>query len=1030
MGTLLLFRHAKPLLGTLTLTALALLGSANGAMAEPVQIKQSDCSKAFNTLPLPSSLKQAEFRNFDVTLYDFLNCGKYLGLPHDKAVRNTGPFVFGSAYGTHPAVRIFYSPDIIKWLQHGKKGPIPDGAMMIKEQYKPPAARYDGMCDAQLEAALAASGKDWTVMIRDAKGSKDGWYWAEVYSGMKSDASNAWQAPFNYPNGGFGQYCLRCHSSAKDEHTFAALNNIEGFAGDPLSYYSDGSWFPPAADDVIEASRKTACKSTPPTPPRLQLAATPGKAPGSAKVLTTPASKAATLANSLAWTLSQAAPGSGSAATATPSSHGHIMQYHPPAPRALALTPAASAFQQSFPWIKDVPLGKVQMMVAETLDRTVSAQHGAKGYVSSDQCLMCHGGLSGASPVMFLPTVPLPSNGIGANVSPYGEWRWSPMGLAGRDPVFYAQLESELAWINSIPDKATATSLTDTTINTCFRCHGIMGKRQWDTDHHCEPANPLKPCNPAAPGKPQFKAEFTQISDSSNPHFKYGALARDGISCLACHRQIPSQQPPGPQQNELQFFLKNSITGLFQTGKPDVLSGPFKDVATMPMKNGLGITPEHSEYIKSSRMCGSCHSIYLPVIDKPPVVPVNPKTGHSMEQATYLEWLNSVYQNEFKPTVACVAGSQPQACAQTCQNCHMPGAYHNTAQKLDVAPIQTKIATVQDQDFPAADGLLAAKDIFVKRRTEGYARHELLGSNIFLLEMVKQFNTVFGVRTSDYMTGKTDGIEQTINNFAQQASTRTARVETNLVRVDAGKLVADVKVTNLAGHRLPSGVGFRRAFIEFLVTDNSTQQVIWSSGRSNELGVILDGNGKVLDSEFFSEVAGKDGKKHQAWQQHYQTIDAQDQVQIYEELTKDADGRFTTSFLRRDDEFKDNRLLPAGWSRTGPDPLNFKDVYLHATWPKGDAANDPDYQNGSGTDTVRYQASLPPGLDTSRLSIKATLYYQAMPPYFLAMRFKEAPQGAATQRLFYLASNLNLADSPARGWKLPLASSEKAVPKK
>ena len=33
----------------------------------------------------------------------------------------------------------------------------------------------------------------------------------------------------------------------------------------------------------------------------------------------------------------------------------------------------------------------------------------------------------------------------GLNVSPYGEWRWSPMGLAGRDPVFHAQLESEMS---------------------------------------------------------------------------------------------------------------------------------------------------------------------------------------------------------------------------------------------------------------------------------------------------------------------------------------------------------------------------------------------------------------------------------------------------------------------------------------------------------------------------------------------------------------------------------------------------------
>ena len=34
------------------------------------------------------------------------------------------------------------------------------------------------------------------------------------------------------------------------------------------------------------------------------------------------------------------------------------------------------------------------------------------------------------------------------NVSPFGEWRWSPMGLAGRDPIFYAQLDSEIAFVS------------------------------------------------------------------------------------------------------------------------------------------------------------------------------------------------------------------------------------------------------------------------------------------------------------------------------------------------------------------------------------------------------------------------------------------------------------------------------------------------------------------------------------------------------------------------------------------------------
>ena len=49
-------------------------------------------------------------------------------------------------------------------------------------------------------------------------------------------------------------------------------------------------------------------------------------------------------------------------------------------------------------------------------------------------------------------------------------------------------------------------------------------------------------------------------------------------------------------------------------------------------------------------------------------------------------------------------------------------------------------------------------------------------------------------------------------------------------------------------------------------------------------------------------------------------ITSQDQVQIYEELVKNANGEFTTSFIRRDETIKDNRLLPIGWTEHGPDP--------------------------------------------------------------------------------------------------------------
>ena len=53
----------------------------------------------------------------------------------------------------------------------------------------------------------------------------------------------------------------------------------------------------------------------------------------------------------------------------------------------------------------------------------------------------------------------------------------------------------------------------------------------------------------------------------------------------------------------------------------------------------------------------------------------------SLEQVTYLEWLNSQYQNEF---------GTPDPNARTCQQCHMPGNYHSDKKGIQVDRIQTE----------------------------------------------------------------------------------------------------------------------------------------------------------------------------------------------------------------------------------------------------------------------------------------------------------------------------------------------------
>lgn len=162
----------------------------------------------------------------------------------------------------------------------------------------------------------------------------------------------------------------------------------------------------------------------------------------------------------------------------------------------------------------------------------------------------------------------------------------------------------------------------------------------------------------------------------------------------------------------------------------------------------------------------------------------------------------------------------------------------------------------------------------------------------------------------------------------------------------------------------------------------------------------------------------------QSYEPHHQIVSSQSNAQLYEELARDPDGAFTTSFLALDEPVKDNRLLPTGWSAVGP--AGFAPEYAEATRPHGAAASDPDFTDGTGSDTVTYIARVDAAA-AEPLEVRATLYYQAIPPRYLSDRFA-ASAGPATRRLYYLTSHLDDSATAFAGWKLPLASASRQSP--
>ena len=851
--------------------AALLIGRVSEAQTKPTLAASKRCELSL-PLPNPSDIGAQKFEKL---LYLFLEQGCYRSWIADRQIRNTGAFIGGKSFGTHNAVKVFYSPEVWDWLRvRDRQGEIPDGAVIVKEMFPSPA--NEG-------SALSA----WTVMVKDKKGAYDGWYWSFHAPNYTPD-----NPEIDYPDSGFGLYCLRCHASAEKESTFITVKNVEG---DPISFTIEAPTMQPLA---------------PPTKDPHQLVATTKEIRG------------------------------GPFGTALVSPDPNFLNFF----RGLPLVPATA----------------VKRFPGETLDHVTPSPVAPNGFLTSSQCLGCHSASKENMAFLFAeaPQPPI-------NLSPYAEWRASMMGLAGRDPIFHAQLESEKTM------RPSETAFFD---NTCYRCHGVMGQRQLESDR-------------SQPFKHDMVYALPDDADG-----KYGALARDGVSCAVCHR-ISKEELGTPA----------SFTGKFKIDPANVINGPYDQLITLPMKNATGITARYGEHIKTSALCGSCHTVILPVFDGNgrPVLDQNGKPKEFHEQMTYPEWQNSVYQNEREPN--------DPAAIRTCQDCHMP-------KKFLGQQLVFRAANIEDINYPYTDYRAPDKDITVRVRDQ-FSRHTLLGINQFGLMMFEQFPELLGIRTADYMYGEAvPGLLTAQSSGYELARKETANVDVTSLNRTARYLEAAVKIENLAGHGFPSGVGFRRAFLTFEVLD-AAGKVIWASGRTNGVGAIVKGvSEEVLPTEFFYDPA----TRKQVWQPHYEVINDESQVQIYEEVIADPQGKITTSFVGLDHVLKNNRLLPKGWRSDGP--------YAEFTAPHGDAEHDPEYINQSGAtgaDRIIYRIPLD-GRTRAAASVRVTLNYQAIPPSYLKDRFTIS-KGAETQRLAYLTSHLNVARTPIEGWKLPIVSATRRL---
>jgi hypothetical protein len=204
---------------------------------------------------------------------------------------------------------------------------------------------------------------------------------------------------------------------------------------------------------------------------------------------------------------------------------------------------------------------------------------------------------------------------------------------------------------------------------------------------------------------------------------------------------------------------------------------------------------------------------------------------------------------------------------------------------------------------------------------EGLSRHVFIGGNFFVLRMLNRYRGELAVQA---LPQELDGAASRTIQYLQS---ETARVAVERTHIDADRLLVDVSVQNLTGHKLPTGYPARRVWLHLTVRGGNGS-LVFESGR-------LDPSGAIAGNDGDSSPTGVEP--------HYGQITQAHQVQIYEAVMGNTAGEPTTGLLHGVRFLKDNRLLPRGFDKARAAP----EIAVAGT-----ASDDADFSGGG--DRLRY----------------------------------------------------------------------------